>query len=69
VTGGLVTSTGQKIPIQPGRYLPQWKTPLDENRFLQAGNGPENTKEKSRWCFTAVKRFPISIGQIETLQV
>jgi hypothetical protein len=26
--------------------------PLDENRFIQAGNGPENTKEKSRRCFT-----------------
>jgi hypothetical protein len=23
-----------------------------ENRFLQAGNGAENTKEKSRQCFT-----------------
>jgi hypothetical protein len=40
-------------------YLPRWKIPLDENRFLQAGNEPENTKEKSRWCFTRV-----SIGQI-----
>jgi hypothetical protein len=25
---------------------------LDENRFLQAGKGAENTKEKSRQCFT-----------------
>jgi len=25
---------------------------LAENRFLQAGNGAENTKEKSRHCFT-----------------
>jgi hypothetical protein len=29
------------------------KIPLDENRFLQAGNGDENTKEKSRRCFMA----------------
>jgi hypothetical protein len=26
--------------------------PLAENRFLQAGNGAENTKERSRQCFT-----------------
>jgi predicted adenine nucleotide alpha hydrolase (AANH) superfamily ATPase len=26
--------------------------PLAENRFLQAGKGAENTKEKSRRCFT-----------------
>jgi len=24
--------------------------PLDENRFLQAGKGPENTKEKTDFC-------------------
>jgi hypothetical protein len=28
------------------------KTPLAENRFLQAGKEAENTKEKSRHCFT-----------------
>jgi hypothetical protein len=28
------------------------KIPLAENRFLQAGKGAENTKEKSRQCFT-----------------
>jgi hypothetical protein len=27
--------------------------PLAENRFLQAGKGAENTKEKSRQCFTS----------------
>jgi hypothetical protein len=32
-----------------------WMIPLDENRFLQAGKGPENTKEKkSRQCFRFV---------------
>jgi hypothetical protein len=45
VTVWLIPSTGQKIPVQPGWYLPQRKIPLDENRFLQAGKGPENTKE------------------------
>jgi hypothetical protein len=46
VTGWLVTSAGQKIPEQPGWYLSQQKIPLAENRFLQAGNGAENTNEK-----------------------
>jgi len=52
VTGWLVPSTGQKISVQPGWYLPPQKIPLAENRFLQAGEGAENTKEKSRQCFT-----------------
>jgi hypothetical protein len=53
VRGWLVPSTGQKIPLQPGWYLPpQKKLPLAENRFLHAGKGAENTKEKkSRQCF------------------
>jgi len=47
VTGWLVPSACQKIPVQPGWYLPPQKIPLVENRFLQAGNGAnENTKEK-----------------------
>jgi hypothetical protein len=33
-------------PSQPGRYLPPQKIPLAENRFLQAGKGAENAKEK-----------------------
>jgi len=48
VKGWLVPSTGQKIPVQPGWYLPPQTIPLAENSFLQASNGPENTKEKSR---------------------
>jgi hypothetical protein len=47
VIGWLVPLAGQKISIQPRSYLP----PLAENRFLQAGKGAENTKEKSRLCF------------------
>jgi hypothetical protein len=44
--GWLIPSTGQKIPVQPGWYLPPQKIiPLTENRFLQAGKGAENTKE------------------------
>jgi hypothetical protein len=35
-------------------YLPPQKTALAEYRFLQAGKGAENTKEKSRQCFTVV---------------
>jgi hypothetical protein len=51
VTGWLVPSAGENIPVDPGWYIPGWKIPLDENRFLQAGKGPENTKEKSTiWC-------------------
>jgi len=34
VTGWLVPSAGQKIPVQPGWYLPPQKVPLDENMFL-----------------------------------
>jgi len=52
VTGWLVPSAGQKIPVQSGRYLPPQKIPLAENRFLQAGKGAENAKEKSRECTT-----------------
>jgi hypothetical protein len=52
VTGWLEPSTGQKIPVQPGGYLPPQKVPLAENRFLQAYKRAENTKEKSRQCFT-----------------
>ncbi len=37
VTGWLVPSDGQKIPVQPSRYLPQQKILLVENMFLQAG--------------------------------
>jgi hypothetical protein len=48
VTGWLVPSTGQKIIVPPGWYLP----PLAENGFLQSRKGAENTKEKSRQCFT-----------------
>ncbi len=51
VTGWLVPSIGQKIPVQPGRYLPWQKIPLAENKFLQADKGAKNTKEKSRQCF------------------
>jgi len=35
VTGWLVPSAGQKIPVQHGWYLPPQKIPLAENRFLQ----------------------------------
>jgi hypothetical protein len=42
----------QKIPVQPGWYFPPQKIPLAENRFLQAGKGAENTKEKFREYFT-----------------
>jgi hypothetical protein len=59
VTGWLVPSAGQKIPVQHGWYLPPQKIPLAENRFRQGGKGGENTKEKSRQCFTylCVTRF------------
>jgi hypothetical protein len=52
VIGWLVPSVGQKIPVQPGWYLPWQKITIAENKFLQAGKGAENTKEKSRQCFT-----------------
>jgi hypothetical protein len=42
--------------MQPGWYLRQQKIPLAENRFVQARKGAENTKEKSRECFTYKKR-------------
>jgi hypothetical protein len=48
VTGWPVSSARQKIPLQPGWYLPSQKIPLAENRFFQAGKGAENTKEKIR---------------------
>jgi hypothetical protein len=47
VTGWLVPSADQQIPVQPGWYLPPRKIPLVENRYLQASKGAENTKEKS----------------------
>jgi hypothetical protein len=51
MTGWLVPSTGKKIPVQPGWYLPPLKIRHIENKFLQVGKGAENTKEKSRQCF------------------
>jgi hypothetical protein len=51
-TGWLVPSACQKIPIQPDWYFPLQKVLLAKNRFVQAGKGVENTKEKSRQCFT-----------------
>jgi len=36
VTGWLVPSVGQKIPVNPDWYLPLQKIPIAENRFLQA---------------------------------
>jgi len=50
-----VPLAGQKIPVQPGWYLPPQKIRLTENRFLAAGKGAENTKEKSKLCFTFFK--------------
>jgi len=55
VTGWLVLSARQKIPVQPGCYLPPQKIPLAENRFLHVGKGAENTKQKSKQCFTLQK--------------
>jgi hypothetical protein len=52
MTGWLVPSAGQKIPLEPDWYLPPQNIPLAENRFLQAGKGAENAKEKSRQSFT-----------------
>ncbi len=45
--------------VEPGWYLPPRKIPLAENRFLQAGNGAENTKEKSRQCFYVFFQTPL----------
>jgi hypothetical protein len=59
VTGWLVPSIGQKIPVHPGWYLPPQRIPLAENMFLQAGNGAENTKEKSRQCLRVLKHHII----------
>ncbi len=33
--GWLVPSAGQKIPVQPGWYLPPQKIPIAENRFFR----------------------------------
>ncbi len=55
VTGRLVRSAGQKIPVQPGWYFPLQKIRLAENKFFQAGKWAENTKEKSRQCFTELE--------------
>jgi hypothetical protein len=67
VTGWLVPSTGQKIPVQPGWYLPPQKIPLVENRFLQVGKGAESTKEKSRQCFKCAKRLNLMIWRTSCL--
>jgi hypothetical protein len=42
-----------------GRLIPSIaQYPFVENRFLQTGKGVENTKEKSRQCFTFWNRLP-----------
>jgi hypothetical protein len=45
-----------------GWYFPLQKISLVENRFLQAGKGAENTKEKSRQCFRIENLFDICRG-------
>ncbi len=57
MTSWLVPFAGQKIPVQPGWYLPLLKNLLAGNRFIQAGKGAENTKEKSRQCFLHYKNI------------
>jgi len=51
VKGQLVPSAGQKLSVQSGWYLLLQKIPHGENRFLQGGNGAENTTEKFRQWF------------------
>jgi hypothetical protein len=76
----LVSFVGQKIPVQPGWYILLQKIPLAENRFLQAGKGAENTKEKFWqsflwWFFYSVSRkliklmlsMPTQIGKVYIL--
>jgi len=58
LAGWLAPSTRQKNPVQPGWYLPPRKIPLAENRFLQAGNGAENTKENPGSAFTFFFKCP-----------
>ncbi len=48
VTGWLVPSAGQKIPVQPGWYLPPQNIPLAENRCLQAGKRPGSWKYRGK---------------------
>jgi hypothetical protein len=47
VTGWLVPSAGQKIPVEPGGYLPLHKIPLAEYRFLQTYKGAEKMQSKN----------------------
>jgi hypothetical protein len=58
VTGWLVPSIGQKIPVQPSWYFPPQKILHSGSRFLQAGKGAENAKEKSWQCFTNNNKLP-----------
>jgi hypothetical protein len=52
VTGWLVTFCWSEDP-STAWLVPSTAIPLaDENWFLQASKGAENTKEKSRQCFT-----------------
>jgi len=37
VTGWLVPSTGQKIPVQPSSYLPPQRFPLAESKQVSSG--------------------------------
>jgi hypothetical protein len=53
-TGWLVPSAGQKSPSTAWLLPSPQKIPLAENKFLHASKGDENTKEKSRQCFTHV---------------
>jgi hypothetical protein len=45
VTGWVIPSAGQKIPVETGWYLPRQMISLAEKRFLHASKGAENTKE------------------------
>jgi hypothetical protein len=44
--------------IGQNKIVVAWQMGPYENRFLQAGNGAENTKEKSRQCLTFFFEMP-----------
>jgi hypothetical protein len=58
LTGWLVPSIGQKIPVQPSWHLRPQKIPLVGSRFLQVGKGAENAKEISSQWFTDNNKLP-----------
>jgi hypothetical protein len=60
----MIPSSGQKIPVQLGWYLPPQKVPLAENKFFQTQNGAENIKETVHAMLSVFKNVHVNMNHV-----